>query len=136
MNVTVRFCSRQTVDGETSQSSLVALGTLESTKNGVKLCYTEESDRPATVCVSVSGKRVMIARRGETSFRLILEENTSHACRLQTPYGTMELSVTTTQLSTDLSAAGGTLHARYALEFDGGLTENEVEFLVEEVPTC
>ncbi len=130
MNVTVRFCNHQTTDGETTLTTIDAVGTLNTTKNGFKLCYTETDG--ATVTVSVDDTRVLFIRKSGITTHLILEENKQHLCHCKTPYGEMTFPVDTHHLCTDLSACGGTIRAHYTME----TIINEIEILVEEVPTC
>lgn len=134
MKVSVRFSNRQTADGETTLTTIDAVGTLSATKNGIKLCYTETDG--ATATVSVDDTRVLLIRQGEITTRLILEQNRQHLCRCKTPYGEMTFPVDTHQLSVDLSALGGTIRAHYTMGMGNDTIKNEIEILVEEVPTC
>lgn len=134
MKVTVHFCNRQTADGETIPTALDAAGTLNTTKNGVKLCYTEPDG--ATVTVSAADNRVLFIRRGEITTRLTLEEKKQHLCHCKTPYGEMTFPVDTHGLRADLSAGGGTICAHYTMTMGNDVIKNEIEILVEEVPTC
>ncbi len=134
MKVTVRFCNRQTADGETNLTTIDAVGRLTTTKNGVKLCYTETDG--ATVTVSVDDNRILFIRQSEITTRLLLEQNKQHLCRCKTPYGEMTFPVDTHQLSVDLSAIGGTIRTVYTMVMGNGTIKNEIEILVEEVPTC
>lgn len=136
MKVTVRFSNRQTADGETAQTVLDALGTLQTTSNGIKLCYAEADETNATVTVSVCDNRILFIRQSEITTRLILEQNKQHLCHCKTPYGEMTFPVDTHQLSADFSAHCGTIRAHYTLVTGNETVKNEIEILVEEVPTC
>ena len=134
MNVTVHFCNRQTADGETIPTVLDATGTLNTTKNGFKLCYTEPDG--AAVTVSVDDTRILFIRKSEITTRLLLEENKQHLCHCQTPYGDMTFPADTHKLSAKISATGGAICAGYTMSMGNGTINNELEILVEEVPTC
>ncbi len=134
MKVTVHFCNRQTADGETNLTTIDAKGTLNPTKNGFKLCYTEPDG--ATVTISVADNRVLFTRQGEITTHLLLEEKKQHLCRCTTPYGEMTFPVDAHQLSADLSAVGGTIRTVYTMVMGNETINNEIEILVEEVPTC
>ncbi len=139
MNVTISFCSAQTVDDERTETAFTTTGVLEMTSDGKKLCYQEppqEGVAGADVTITVRGTKLLIERRGETTSQMILEKNKRHICRYDTPYGRLILYTIASYVAFDFQEGAGQLTARYTLDMNHAVTAQEIEIQMREVIPC
>ncbi len=137
MDVSISLRAVQTMDGETDETRMQAVGTLEQTANGVQLTYTEAAaDGGARVSVLLRGDHVMIRRQGEISSQLWLEPQRRRECRYETPYGSMRLYATGRSASFSFAEGKGCLTVAYALEMNGAVTEQAIEIRIKDVSLC
>lgn len=129
MIVTVTVKNRQTMDGETDVTTLSACGNWE---NGVLTYGTNEDGVTDRTRLTV-GETVQMERTGALSSRLIFEKGVTHRCPYGTPYGTLELLVTTHRMVNRLTQTGGSLQLIYTLNAGGAPIENEIEIVIKEV---
>lgn len=132
MKVTVTVTSTQRVDGDSTTETLHTVGEWETGSHGMRLIYTEPTDTARTT-VLLLGERVHIRRKGECEAHWILEDNATHSCPYQTPYGTLPFQITTKRIKKQLNEKGGRLLVSYQLDAGSGTTEHEIEILIKEV---
>ncbi len=130
MKVTVTVTNRQRMDGESAVTTLSAVGTWE---NGVLRYETTEEGVTDVTTLTVTPQKVVMERRGQLTSRLVFEPGLTHSCPYGTPYGQLELPVTTHRLKAALTAHGGTLALAYTLDAGGSLLENQLNLTIKEV---
>ena len=121
-----------TEDGEDS-IEITTRGTLV----GDELNYTLEFDeifddglKSHTVLTVKDGKTANLVRRGDMNNEIILEKGKRHNFQYQTPYGEILMGVFAKEVSSNMTADGGTLKLIYTVDFYGNLTTAK-EMLIE-----
>lgn len=107
--------------GENDSIELKTEGTLTREENGWTLSYAESELtglEGTTTIIQVEEKRVSLQRTGAVSSQMVFEEKRQHLSLYNTPYGAMELSISTRHLCHDLSEAGGEIEVTYRIELD------------------
>ena len=101
-------------------------GFLETTKDLVRICYTEdlsqEGDRVHTTLSYAYDHPEIIHLNREGSVRMscIFEQGQRYICNYELPIGAMEFTVATSGVKNHISyREGGTLDMRYAMESRG-----------------
>ena len=129
MIVTVCVTNRQTMDGETDITTLSAVGNWENGVLTYETCEDGVTDRTRLTV----GETVTMERTGALSSRLVFEKGVTHRCAYGTPYGTLDLLVTTHRIVNKLTATGGSLTLDYTLNAGGAPLHNEIEIVIKEV---
>ncbi len=132
MKVTVTVTSTQRVDDDSTTETFHTVGEWEIASHAMRLTYAEPSDTAQTT-VLLLGERVHIRRKGECEVHWILEDNATHSCPYQTPYGILPFQITTKQIQKQVNEKGGRLFLSYRLDAGSGTTEHEIEILIKEV---
>ena len=119
MRVQVTVRSSQTLDGQTEKQQFTATGMLTRHGEETHLRYAEQGEGMEGVIttLTVSGKRVSIARGGREA--LCIETGVCHTWAYPTPYGTFSVGVTGRSLHADVRGETGSIDMRYALDTDG-----------------
>ena len=124
MNAIIKIVGTQTVDDEQDVTELTTGGTLERREGGWRLCYCESEAtgmEGTKTTLDVTPGRLNLIRSGTHPSMLILEKERRHHCNYDTPYGTIDLGTYTSELTYDLTDAGGELDFSYTLGFNGGI---------------
>lgn len=115
----------QTYEGAQDDSmSLLTEGTLTQTEDGYQLRYeeTELTGMEGTTTIfQIQGPRVTLVRMGSVCSQMVFEEGRRHHSLYSTPYGNLEVGVSTTRLQSTLDARGGRLEIDYSIEIDHAL---------------
>ena len=120
--VTLSLKGQQTYPGQDPESiELVTEGTLEDIADGWKLCY-EESELTGLAGVSttfqIQDKTVTLIRNGKLNSQMVFEEGIPHDSLYEMEFGALMLTVCATEVSADLSHAGGTIDLKYTIEIE------------------
>ena len=129
MIVTVTVKNRQCIDGEIDVTTLTASGKWEKGILTYETCEDGITDRTRLTI----GETVEMERTGALSSRLTFQKGVTHCCPYGTPYGTLELAVTTQRIVNQLTEKGGTLRLVYTLNAGGAPIQNEIEIVIKEV---
>ena len=122
-------------DGEPETISYRAKGTCRSTKDGIKLEYTEPDvtgmDETVTTVTALKSGVVSVNRVGKINTHMVFEEGKLHSCIYNTGYFPMQLSILTTRMENGLTATGGCLDLEYSMEV-GGMhsSKNRMRYVV------
>ena len=113
--------TQSTAPGEEDVMELVTQGVLEGDEGEYILTYLESelTGLEGTVTSFRVGKdRITLKREGTLNSEMVFQEGMEHVSLYETPYGGRTLGVKTRRARSDLSATGGDLEIRYALEVD------------------
>lgn len=124
-NVMISIRGFQAYEGtEENTMSLLTEGKLAQTEGGYELTY-EESEltgmEGTTTVFQIQGPRVTLLRTGSVCSQMVFEEGRRHLSLYSTPYGTLEVGVSTSRLCSTISSQGGKLEIDYSIEIDHAL---------------
>ena len=122
-------------DGEPETISYRANGTCRSSRDGLKLEYTEPDvtgmDNTVTTVTAFKNGVVSVNRGGKINTHMVFEEGKLHSCIYNTGYFPMQLSILTTRLENGLTAVGGGLDLEYSMEVGGmHASKNRMRYVV------
>ncbi len=122
-------------DGEPETISYRANGTCRSSRDGLKLEYTEPDvtgmDDTVTTVTAFKNGVVSVNRVGKINTHMVFEEGKLHSCIYNTGYFPMQLSILTTRLENGLTAVGGCLDLEYSMEVGGmHASKNRMRYVV------
>lgn len=110
--------------GGDEQINLITDGVMRDLGDGLELEY-EESEltdmEGTTTSVIIQGPQVTLMRTGPICSQMVFEQGRRHLSVYATPYGTLEIAVSTRRLENRLTLEGGTLEIDYSLEADHAL---------------
>lgn len=113
--------THQQPDSEGEHIDLITHGTLRDLEGALEVSYqeTELTDMEGTTSsIIVQGRQVTLLRNGPVSSQMVFEQGRRHLSVYATPYGNLEIAVTTRRLENNLTAEGGSLEIDYLLEAD------------------
>ncbi|CDM69441.1 hypothetical protein CM240_2304 [Clostridium bornimense] len=81
---------------------------------------TEISGMEGTITtIKIEGNKVFLNRKGSLNSEMIFEEGKSTYVLYETPYGTLDMKITTDSITGEIKESGGELALEYILEFPG-----------------
>ena len=123
---------------EENSMNLLTQGKLAQTKEGYQISYeeTELTGMEGTTTVfQIEGPRVTLLRTGSVCSQMVFEEGRRHHSLYATPYGNLEVGVSTSRLSSTIGRQGGELEIDYSIEIDHALAgHNGFRISVREAP--
>lgn len=124
----------QIIEREEDVSELDVVGTLEETKDGFVIQYTEydsENISGTTVIHAGSDGCVSMTKSGAFATEMYFEQNTRHNFVYQSPYGDLSMGIFTKTVSVELCGDGGKILLIYNIDFNtGSVAENRLEITV------
>jgi len=116
-DIMVTICGVQNGDTEDA-INLVMPGTYRC-ENGITYISYDETEETGmlgtTTTIMVEGRKVSIIKKGTSSSVLVLERGKRHDCDYNTPYGSMPIGVTASEVKADVSEAEGKIRAKYLI---------------------
>ena len=116
-NILVTICGVQ--NGDTDDAiKLVMPGALVKENDNTYISYNETEETGmagTTTTIAVEGRRVRLIRKGTSNSELILERGKRHDCDYQTPYGSMAIGVTASQVKANVGDTEGRIYAKYLI---------------------
>ena len=135
--VLVKVKGTQGVDGDNAVIELSTEGTLREFDGDYIITYSDDptesgSDTKTQLTIQKSGT-VILDRRGDLNSRLVITEGERNQCLYAIPQGSMTLGIYGKQVTSNMTASGGTLKMVYSIDMNlQPLSDNEVEIFVEE----
>ena len=81
---------------------------------------TEISGMEGTITtIKIDGNKVLLNRKGNLNSEMIFEQGQSSYVLYETPYGTLDMKITTDNIDGEIKENGGSLDLEYILEFPG-----------------
>lgn len=103
---------------------LLTEGTLASTPFGWELAYQESAltgMEGTLTTFLIEPERVTLLRTGPVCTQMVYELGRRHHSLYSTPYGNMEVGITTSLMDVAMDADGGHMNIDYAIELDHAL---------------
>lgn len=123
--VMISIVSKQDhLDGKPDQITLMTEGTLTADAGRYELRYEETEVTGmagTTTVILIEGERVTLMRMGEICSQMVFEQGRRHHSVYSTPYGNLEVGVSTRSLSNSIGENGGRLDIDYSMELDHAL---------------
>lgn len=121
-NVMISIRGYQAYEGNEDDSmSLLTEGRLSQTEDGYQLSY-EETEltgmEGTTTTFQIQGPRVTLMRMGSVCSQMVFEEGRRHLSLYSTPYGNLEVGISTSHLRSTINPQGGKLEIDYSIEID------------------
>jgi len=119
--VTISLRSEQLLNGEKDHFEQQTDGTLILLDGEAQLLYQERGDGEAdhsTVTLSLRPDSAQMSRSGAVTTEMLFVPGEKRSGTYFTPYGGIDLSVSTEYYRCDLSETGGKAMIRYSLEMD------------------
>lgn len=107
-------------DGE--KIEIVSPGEFTKTDNGYKIMYeeTELSGMEGTTTnILIEDNKVTLEREGTTETKMIFISGEPYVCLYNTPYGMLELTISTKEVDVDVNDEGGSLKISYDMAVAG-----------------
>ncbi len=131
-NVIIKMNSKQSENDNVSESELVTEGIFKIRGNLSSISYKDSDitgfDGSVTT-ITVRGEEcASIVRKGTAESNLVLEKNKKHYCYYGTPFGSMDLGISTEIIENNLTEKGGTLYLKYTIDINMvNVSENEIK---------
>ena len=109
---------------EQDKIGFLSAGTLCPTPFVWELSYQESAltgMEGTTTTFLIEKQRVTLLRTGPVCSQMVFEEGRRHHSMYNTPYGAMEILVSTSHLAAQMGPEGGSLEIDYAIELDHAL---------------
>lgn len=98
-------------------------GTMKTTKNGLRIEYTEDNSETTTTIDTFKDETVSVNRVGPINSHMVFADGKAHTCICNTGYFPVHMRVRTKSLTNSLSMDGGKLDIAYTIEIVGNLAE-------------
>ncbi|KLU59187.1 putative beta-barrel protein YwiB [Peptococcaceae bacterium CEB3] len=138
-NVLIRVVGTQKFsEGETDRLEFVTTGAFYERQGAFYLLYRESEVSGmagVTTSLRIEGKHITLNRMGKAELKQEFQPGILHRGRYVTSFGTLWLSVLTTELEYDLTVMGGRISLEYDLFADDALvSHNGLEIIIKEEP--
>lgn len=118
-------------DNPIETDDFVVSGTMKTTKNGIRIEYSEEKGAVITLIDIFKDGMVSINRSGGIRSHMVFSSGKAFLCICNTGFYPMQIRVRTTKLENTISFDGGKLDIEYSVEIVGNLAEkNKLSFSV------
>lgn len=107
---------------EDDMIEVVSLGSFEKIEDGFKATYeeTEISGMEGTTTIlTIKENQVILEREGTTSTKMIFKEDEDSIVLYNTPYGMLEIAISTNNLDVKIDEDGGKLDIEYEMSVYG-----------------
>ena len=108
---------------------LVTQGRLKEREGGYTLTYQESELtglEGTRTTIEVEDEQVTLLREGGVNSQMVFQEGRRHMSMYNTPYGAIEIGISTRHLMADLHAQGGNIEIDYAIEVDHALAGRNI----------
>ena len=134
-NYLISIKSSQLLDGEKDSIEVTTTGSYIQKNGHSYIGYKEyDKDNPeisSNNLIKVENENKVIIMRNEgKQTRLIIEKGKRHQCHYRTIMGELMIGVYSDTINVKLDEQGGTLHAKYTLDFNSSFA-SENEFYIE-----
>ena len=119
-NAVIEVESKQSIDEEGIK--VITPGNFYE-EEGVYYAVYEETEisgmEGTMTTIKIEEDKVFLKRKGSLNSEMIFEEGKSSYVLYETPYGTLDMKITTDVINGEIKGEGGTLELDYTLEFPG-----------------
>lgn len=117
----IRVISNANVEDD-DMIEVVSPGSFEKIEDGFKATYeeTEISGMEGTTTIlTIKENQVILEREGTTSTKMIFKEDEDSIVLYNTPYGMLEMAISTNNLNVKIGEDGGKLNIEYEMSVYG-----------------
>ena len=137
-NVIIKMFTVQYENGERIESELMTKGIMKHRGTLSEISYedTEATGFEGSVTSIVArGKNyVSVLRNGTANSNLILETGKKHHCYYSTPFGSVNVGITTDKIENCLDENGGSLFMKYTIDMNAAfVSDNEIKLVVTKI---
>lgn len=108
--------------GDEEKIEVVSPGAFIKLEDGYKIVYEEtelSGMEGTTTTIIVKDEEVVLEREGTTTTKMVFNEDEPSVSLYNTPYGMLELAISTDELSIDMEDEGGVLEIKYGMAVAG-----------------
>lgn len=119
-DVMITLTTKQSDGTNSEQTEIITKGKYNKFEDGYIISYDESEATgyagSSTVLTATQNKKVEINRTGTTQSQLIIEKAKKHHCHYGTPYGTVMVGITASEIKSYLDDNGGDLFFKYVID--------------------
>lgn len=108
--------------GDSDKIEVVSPGAFIKLDEGYKIVYEEtqlSGMEGTTTIITVNDDEVILEREGTTTTKMVFNEDEPSVSLYNTPYGMLELAISTDKLSVNMEDEGGELKIEYGMAVAG-----------------
>ncbi|MBR1593019.1 MAG: DUF1934 domain-containing protein [Ruminococcus sp.] len=129
-NALITLAIVQWQDGEKSETELLTRANVTGQDNNYVISYEDTEATGFYGCVTTikieGSKCASIIRKGTANSVLYLEKDRKHFCQYETPYGSLQVGIRTSELKNTIDK-DGKLYLKYTLDLNSSyLSDNEI----------
>lgn len=131
---TIHIVNSQRLEGAVKKTEFNSDCEFYKGNNIYHITYKEPSNLgtgEARVFLKIQGMSVSMRRMGEFKCIMEYEEGKTKDALYETPYGSIDIKISTSRIENEISENGGSLKMRYSLITGGENIENEILFEIK-----
>lgn len=128
-NALIKIKNRQTDDGRNDIIETEYSGRFYENNGKFYIMYREDSG--VSCMIKIDKDVITVNRKGDASSVMICKKGTVHNFLYHTQYGAIQMSVSTSEIFTELDGKGGKIVLKYILGVNGGNIENDMEIIAK-----
>jgi uncharacterized beta-barrel protein YwiB (DUF1934 family) len=137
-NVIIKMFSVQYENGEKTESELMTKGVMKHKGTLSSLSYEDSEatgfEGSITSVIAKGKDYVSIVRNGTANSNLILETGRKHHCYYSTPFGSVNVGISTDKIENCLNENGGTIYMKYTIDVNSAfVSDNEIKLIVTKI---
>ena len=134
-DVIITLTTKQSDGDNSEQTEIITKGKYIKFKDGYIISYDESEatgfEGSSTVLTVTKSQKIEIERTGTAQSQLIIEKANKHHCHYGTPYGTVMIGITASEINSQLKDNGGDLFFKYVIDINSNfMSDYEVNINV------
>lgn len=132
-NASLHLRGVQTADGEKDVTELDVVGVYRRGDKGFTVSYSDYTSSPELnkTVISFSEDTLIMTKLGEISTEMLFKKGMRTNCDYQTPYGSFEIGIYTSELSVSADDASADIRLIYSIDFNYGFAAvNELDIKI------
>lgn len=134
-DVIITLTTKQSDGDNSEQTEIITKGKYNKFKDGYIISYDESEatgfEGASTVLTVTKSQKIEIERTGTAQSQLIIEKANKHHCHYGTPYGTVMIGITASEINSQLKDNGGDLFFKYVIDINSSfMSDYEVNINV------
>lgn len=134
-DVIITLTTKQSDGNDSEQTEIITKGKYNKSEDGYIISYDESEATgfagSSTVLTVTENQKIEIKRTGTAQSQLIIEKAKKHHCHYGTPYGTVMIGITASEINSQLKDNGGDLFFKYVIDINSSfMSDYEVNINV------